>query len=236
MTGQVGHDAQVEQLFACLAEQVKLPFIQVAQAAELMEAGVIGAQQGQHTIQEVSQAALQLIDGFLLQVRLQQESQLQLESVSLSSILYDTAELLDSYAKLHGVEVQLDIAGKYGPVMAHGLGLRAALANIGYSLIDAAEKGKRHIVTLSAHRSANGISTGVYSDSGQLTSNLLKQARILQGTVHQPLVGFSSSNAAGVFVADGLLTSLGTSLRVSRFRGASGLAVTFLPSRQLSLV
>lgn len=230
------HDAQVERLFACLAEQVKLPFMQVAQAAELMDAGVIKAQQSKQVIQEVSQAALQLIDGFLLQVRLQQDSQLQLESVSVSSILYDTAELLDPYAKLHGMEVRLDIAGKYGPVMAHTVGLRAALANIGYSLIDAAEKGKMHAITLGVQKSTKGITTGVYTNSGVLTSGLLEQARSLHGNVHQPLAGFSSSNAAGIFVADGLIRNLGATLRVARLKGASGLATTFVPSRQLSLV
>lgn len=235
MARSTSHDIQVERLFACLAEQVKLPFVQVQHAAELMMAGIHTPEQSQQTIQEVSRAAIQLIDGFLLQVRLQQESQLQLESVPVSSVLYDTAELLNPYAKLHGIDIQLDVAGKYGPVMAHALGLRTALANLGYTLIDAAEKGQKQIITLSVRKSVQGISAGVYSNGGVLSSKLLEQARLLQGSVHQPLAGFSS-NAAGVFVADGLLQSLGAELRVSRLRGSSGFATTFTPSRQLSLV
>lgn len=236
MARDISHDAQVERLFACLAEQVKLPFIQVAQAAELMASGTIQAQQSQRTIQEVSQAAIQLIDGFLLQVQLQQNAQLHLETVSVSSILYDTAELLNPYAKLQGVDIQLSISGKYSPVMAHAHGLRAALANIGYSLIDGSEKGKKRIITLNAHKNTHGISAGVYTNTGVLTAGLLKQARTLYGEVHQPLSSFSSSNVAGIFVADGLLRSLGSTLQVSRRGGESGLVATFAPSRQLSLV
>ncbi len=236
MAQDSSHEQRVEHLFACLAEQVKLPFIQVSQAAELMQSGTNTVDDTSRTILEVSQAALQLIDGFLLQVQLQQTSQLQLESVSISSILYDTAELLNPYAKLHDCELQLDVGGKYGPVMAHAHGLRAALANIGYSLIDAAESGKCQVVTLGVRKSAAGITTGVYSNGPALTTNLLKQAKVLHGSVHQPLAGFSSKNAAGVFVADGLLTSLGATLRVARLQGMPGLAATFAPSRQLSLV
>src|SRR5690606_27791368 len=98
MAQEMSHEQQVERLFACLAEQVKLPFVQVSQATELMVAGTRSSEDAARTIQEISQAACQLIDGFLLQVQLQQSSQLQLESVSVSSVLYDTAELLAPYA------------------------------------------------------------------------------------------------------------------------------------------
>lgn len=236
MANNSSHEQDVERLFACLAEQVKLPFLQVAQAAELLGSSPGNDKKNQQTIQEVSAAAIQLIDGFLLQVRLQQEARLNLEPVSVSSVMYDTAELLSRYAKLNNCELRLDISGKYGPVMAHASGLKAALANIGYSLIDAAEAGKKQIVTLGVRKNSSGISAGVYTDGVDLTPGILKQARSMKGFVHQPLASFASSNAAGIFVADGLMTSLGAPLKVSRLHGTTGLAATFLPSRQLSLV
>lgn len=231
------HGYELGQLFSRLAEQVKLPFIKVLQAAEMMGDNHELTHQGQQTIQEVSQAALQLIDGYLLQVRLQEESQLRLEPVSISSILYDTAELLKPYARLYNCEIKIEVFGRYGPVMSHANGLKAALANIGYSLIDAAGSNEHNrIVTLGVRRNRKGISTGVYAEDIELSPILFRQAKEIKSTVHQPLVGFSSTNAAGVFVADGLLGSLGAPLRVARLGGKTGLAATFLPSRQLSLV
>lgn len=226
---------QIERLFASLAEQVKLPFLQVAQAAQLLD---MGDDQVAHkqTIIEASRAATQLIDGYLLHVRLQQSSQLQLEPVSVSSVLYDTSQLLDKYARMHDCEMQLDVAGKYEPVMAHAGGLKAALANIGYSFIEAAPAGQRSIIRLGVRRTKQGISTGIFTNSATLSTQLLKQARELQGSMRQPLNQFTSETAAGVFVADGLIASLGSEMQVSQMHGMTGLAAVFNPSGQLSLV
>ncbi len=228
-------EQQVERLFASLAEQVKLPFLQVARAAELLGTDV-QTDKNKQTIIETSQAATRLIDGFLLTMRLQQESQLALEPISISSVLFDTAELLDRYAKMHDCELELDVAGKYGPVMAHGAGLQAALANIGYSFIDAAESGRPKVIKLGVRRTRGGITAGVYSDASGLSSNMLKQAKLMHGKVHQPMTSFTNDTAAGVFVADSLLESLGAPMRIAHMRGMTGLAATFAPSRQLSLV
>lgn len=232
-----GHQPHSEQLFACLAEQVKIPFVQVLRAAELLSLqDENAAKEAQQTIQEVSQATIQLIDGFLLQTRLQQEAQLQLEPVSLGSAAYDVVEMLRPFARLHNCELRIDIQGKYGPVMAHRPGLTAALVNIGYGLIEAGNSTKPRLITLGVRRDKKGISAGLYTEGGELTSGMLKQARSMRSDAHQPFAGFSSTNAAGIFIADGLLAHIGAPLRVSRFRKTSGLAATFLPSRQLSLV
>lgn len=236
MADKYSHDQQIDNLFTCLAEQVKLPFLQVSQAAELISLDSLNIAKNQQTIQEVSAAAIQLIDGFLLQVRMQQESRLDLESVSVSSVMYDTADLLSSYAKLHDCEIRLEVSGRFGPVMSHALGLRSALANIGYSIIDAAEVGKRQTITLGVRKNTGGIMAGVYSDSIDISSALLKQAREMKGQAHQPISGLASGSAAGIFVADSLMTNLGATLKVSKLRGMAGLGASFLPSRQLSLV
>lgn len=233
--------AQPDDLFISLAEQVKLPFVQISHAAELLESTKDPAriEETRQTISLASQAALRLIDGYLLSVELQRENQLALEPVSLSSVLYDTAEALHEYAQAHNCRLELELGGKYGPVMAHRRAIQAALASLGYSFIEAAsneENEEAPVVKLAVRRTGAGISTGVFSSSSSLSNNLFEQAKKLRGRVHQPMANFDSGNSTGVFVADALFTSLNTSMRVARMNGLQGLAATLLPSRQLNLV
>lgn len=233
--GSVRSSSQADQLFSCLAEQVKIPLLQLYYLSGL---GDMPASESAK-VHEISQATLRLIDGFLLSVRLQQESRLDLEPVSASSLLYDTAEALESFAKLHECDIQLKVGGKYGPVMAKPEVLHAALVNIGYSFISGfgqEETGKKRVVRLAVRRNAYGIGAGVYADAPQLNNAVFQQAKRMFGVSHLPLAQLSGEAMAGVFVADRLMEGIGIPLRVSRFGKMSGLAATFQPSRQLSLI
>jgi hypothetical protein len=228
-----------ELLFTTLAEQLKLPFVTVKHAAELLRAHPSPEELERllETIALTSSSALTLIDGYLLSVRLQAEPKLPLEPVSLSSVLYDTAQSLDTYAKAHDCKLELHVTGKFGPVMARREVLQAALQSLGFSFIEAARQPDGEtIVTLAAKRVKGGMSTGIYSGINKLNSNLLKQAKILQGVARQPLGDFSAGSGAGVFVADALMNYLESPVRISRFQTLYGLAVTLTPSKQLNLV
>lgn len=234
--------APVDHLFLNLAEQVKMPFVQIAYAAELLTGAqndIAESERLRRTIALSSQNALRLIDGYLLSVSLQQASQLDLEPVSISSILYDSAQDLQAYANALGCELRLNLGGKYQPVMTHRAALRSALVALGYSFIEAAtnhEADQKPVVSLGLRRNAAGISAGVYSNNTSLTPALLQSARKLHGQVHQPLMNFDSTNASGVFIADALLGYLQTPLKVAKQGGLHGLAATLMPSGQLSLV
>jgi len=226
-------------LFASLAEQVKEPFVQIAHAAELLRLhpGKNELEQLFTTITLTSESALKLIDGYLLNVRLQQASELPLEPVSLSSILYDTAQDLDSYARAHDCELDLQIKGKYGPVMGRHDVLRTALQSLGYAFIEAISQQENHSkLTLIARRTSKGMSTGMYSDIDTLSAQLFKQAKVLKGLARQPLSNFTAGSGAGVFVADALLARLKSPMKVSRYGGQNGLSLTLQSSGQLSLV
>lgn len=229
-----------DDLFLNLAEQVKLPFVQITQAAQLMQGNLdpISSEHSRQTILLASQAALHLIDGYLLSIAMQREQQLDLEPVSLSSVLYDTAQTLGNYAKAHGCRLELQVAGKYVPVMANRAVVQAALTSLGYSFIEAAAAadGPEPVVQLVARRSAEGITTGVISNQGNMGSTVLSRARALYGKVHQPLAGFDSGNGSGIFVADALFEQLQATMKPVKIQGLQGLAATLLPSRQLHLV
>lgn len=226
-------------LFAALAEQVKLPFMAIAHAAELsrLNPGQAELERLFSTISLTNESAMKLIDGYLLSVQLQQGAELPLEPVSLGSVAYDTAQRLMSYAHAHDCELEVDIRGKYGPVMARHEVVKTAIEALGYSFIEAASRpGAKTRVILSVRKIAGGMSAGVYSDTDKLSSNLFKQAKVLKGVARQPLGDFSAGSGAGVFVADALFEWLGSPMRVARLSGMQGLASTLVSSRQLNLV
>ncbi len=232
---------QPDDLLINLIEQVKLPFVQIAYAAELME-GLADPEKIETYRQSIdlsSQAALRLIDGYLLSVALQRREQLELEPVSISSVLYDTAHMLTPYARAHNCELQLRVDGKYGPVMAHRQAVQSALVALSYSFIESAadqKAGKMPIVTLGVSRVKSGITTGVYSGQAAISKTLFARAKRMHGKTHQPIGDFDSGNGAGIFIADALFAGLQSQLRVARFKGLAGLSATLTPSRQLNLI
>lgn len=227
-------------LFSSLAEQVKLPFVQIAHAAELhkLQPSKQNLSELHKTIAVTSAAALQLIDGYLLHIRLQQQAELRLEPVSISSLLYDTAQKLDAFAKAHDCVLQLDVKGKYGPVMGRHDVLKTALESLGYAFVEAlsGQNDKKPVLKLIARRSKQGLATGIYSELDSLSAKLFRQAKFLKGIARQPLNEFTPGSGAGVFVADALLSRLDCTMKVSKYQGFNGLSVTLAPSHQLSLV
>lgn len=228
---------QSQQLLLGLAEQMKLPLLQIARRAEMAS---FGQDVDLPAIQATADAALRLIDSYVLGVRLAEAGQqsLVLEPVSVSSVLYDTAHQLTSVAKFYGVHLELSIGGKYGPVLANREALQAALTSLGMALIEAlpALDSKQLTLQLGAHRSRYGIVAGLYSDTQTLTAESLRRGGELLGKSRQPLVGVSHSSGAGVFVADAILQAMNLKLQTTRHHRLYGLGAVLQPNNQLQLV
>lgn len=230
---------QSERLFLSLAEQMKLPLLQIVRQAEL---GMLTGETADPLKQVKTNAdvALKLVDGYLLSMRLaaEEQSMIEQESISISSVLYDTAEQLHPIAKLYGVDLELSLDGKYGPVTAHREGLQSALVSLGYALIEAlpATEAPQMRLQLAAHRCRYGIVAGLYADVDRLTTEALRQGRRLHGKARQPLPALSHCGGAGVFVADAILTAIGARLKVSHHHRRSGLGAVLQPNSQLQLI
>ncbi len=238
MAQNSGANNQQALLFTALAEQVKTPLIQIRHAAELSSSQTT-TQEHQRLIDSITlaaESALGLIDSYNLSIAMQREQRFQLEPVPLSSVLYDTASRLESYAKAYGCNLELSVKGKHVPVMARKDVVEAALLSMGFSFIEASSGSKNRTITLSLSRNSQGISTGIFSGLEGLNKNLLKQARVLQGRARQPFKDLVVGSGAGIFVADALFNSIDSAMRVARLNKLHGLAVTLIPSRQLSLV
>jgi hypothetical protein len=225
-----------ELLLRAVAEELKLPLLQVARSAELYELQDGG--NGFTDIRTKADMALRLVDGYLLGLELNAaQSSFELEPVSVSAVLNDTAHELQRFAKLYGVSVTLDIATVHGPVMAHRRGLQAALMSLGSNLVAALSVSEENReLQLALHRAAGGLVAGVYGTSNQLNRQNLRHARQLYGHTRQPLNCLVAGSAAGIFVADTLLQAMSSRLLPSRHANQYGLAASLPFSRQLTLV
>lgn len=223
-------------LLRAIAEQLKVPLTTIACQAEL--AGLDGGPPADLAVLQLqSQLALTLVDSYLLGLALREEqAELALEPVSVSSLLTEVAHELSPFARRHEVQVEVSVAGRYEPVMAHRAGLKAALLSLGLSLVGAqAEQGARRL-SLATHRTPGGITAGLYGERPLLSTAEWRQALELCGRARQPLTGLTANGAAGVFVADTILQAMAARLRVGRHRNQYGLATTLQPSQQLRLV
>jgi hypothetical protein len=228
---------QSQQLLLGLAEQLKLPLLQIARRAEL---GTLNQAVDAAAIQATADSALKLIDSYVLGVRLTEQDQtaMALEPVSVASVLYDTAHELSSLAKFYGVRLELSIGGKYEPVSANREGLQSALTSLGMSLIEAlpALDSKQLVLQLGSHKSRYGIVAGLYSDTPALNTDSFRKGGRLIGKTRQPLVGVSHSSGAGIFVADAILQAMQLKLQPTRHNRLYGLGAVLQPNNQLQLV
>jgi hypothetical protein len=225
--------ASHDRLLRALAEQLKLPLLHIARAAEL---GIKTGQEMQGTIMQTADMALQLIDGYLLTTDLHSQQVLELEPVSISAILHDTAQRLAPLAEQYGCEVDVHLSGKYAPVMAHRQSLEIAFTMLGYAFIEAGVTAGERRMILGAHRSKNGLVAGIFGDQPGLSTDMYRRARALYGTARQPFTSVTPAAGAGVFIADSLLSPQSSPLHVAYHQKLAGLAATLLPSHQLRLV
>lgn len=224
------------RLIRSIAEELKIPLLRIAREAELQkgEAGNINLS----NIEASADSALKLLDSYLISAQLCNGQQgLNLEPVSVSATMYDVAQYLSRLARMQDCTLELDIHRGTGLVMAHPLGLRAALTGLGYSFIHALDPAaKKQKVIFMAQKTTEGIKAGVYSSQVSLGTNIFQAGRKLYGTARQPIADVSYANGAGFFVADSLFDAMSSKLKVVKHHKASGLAGTLLPSQQLTLL
>ncbi|HUC89593.1 MAG TPA: hypothetical protein VMR45_02225 [Patescibacteria group bacterium] len=241
MQANVTEGAAVDNLLASVAEQLKVPLTVIARHAELTQLTGRVDQSDMTNFRVQAESALQLVDSYLLGLQLMRDqAQLELEPVSVSSVLVDTAHSLGRYARQHHVEIELDIAGKYRPVMANAKGLRAALLSLGYGMVEAQaahQNPSLRKLVLATHRTPGGIIAGIYSTANyDLNAEQWRKALQLCGSAPQPFGQLGAGSSAGIFVADAIFRSMTTCLRVGRYAHQQGLAATLHPSQQLQFV
>lgn len=106
-------DNTTDRAFVALAEQLKLPLLQIAY---LSESKLDDWNDAKLTTSRISRQGLRLIDAYL-QARTQAQTSLDLASIDSGAVLYDVATELMPLAKVQGFDV-IDKQSKQ-LVMAH---------------------------------------------------------------------------------------------------------------------
>lgn len=226
------------QTLRSIAEQLKMPLMYLARQAELCRQGDT-AETTFKSMQTHADMALRLVDSYLLGLDLSgKQSKLQLEPVPIAAALYDVAHDLTPLARQRNTDIELVLAGKYGQVMAHPAGLRAALYGLGFVLSEVVHPEKiRNTLRIAAHRTRGGIVAGLYIEGSTDVQTTLRASNISRNAgMRQPFPNLTAGTGAGIFVADTIFDAMQTRLRAGRFQNQQGLAVTLQPSRQLQLV
>jgi C4-dicarboxylate-specific signal transduction histidine kinase len=223
------------QALLTLAEELKLPLVQIARLSESTRAEY--RPESVEAIELTAQSALTLVDGLLLSLRLYTTDEPQLQPIALGAVLQDTAHSLSAYAQQRDCRLQLHVGARSSLVIADPVILQAALASLGLMFIEASsQQQKPPVVTLAAHRSRWGMVTGLYSQQPGLSTDLYRRAHQLFGRATRPLSQFVAGNGAGAVIADALLHTMSSQLHISHHQKQPGLAATLLPSQQLHLV
>lgn len=226
-------------LLRSIAEQLKTPMMYIARQAELSHLAETALPQTFLNMQSNADMALRLIDSYILGLELsEKQMSLELEPVSLSSVLYDVAHDLTPLAKQRNTDIELVLAGKYGQVMANTQGLVAAFYSLGSVLSEAcAEENSRGRLRIAAHRSTRGVVAGMYLDGIPSLQTTIHGARKLRHSfTRQPFAKLTAGTGAGIFIADTILSCMDVRLRAGKFHGKHGMAATLQPSRQLQLI
>lgn len=219
------------RLLIALAEQLKLPLAQIAMQAE--------ASQNSEDLRQIistAEISIQLIDGLILGINNKAQTFLHLQPVSLSSVLQASREDLIEHARNYNCKIELDINGRFGPVMGDFRALQSAFTALGHSMIESQSQAARKLVILSAYGNRDSVKAGVFSEGTSLNFDMFRRSKVLAGSARQPLTGKSSSPAAGLFIADSLFTIFASQLKLARHHKLSGLVTTLQPSKQLKLV
>lgn len=228
-------------LLRSIAEQLKMPLIYIARQAELNRVEGAVSADVLADMQAYADTALRLVDSYVLGLEAtnNQRLQLELEPMPLSATLYDIAHDLTPLAKQRNTRIELSLAGKYGPVMANQRGFKAALYSLGTVLSEATEHADDSpaILRIAAHRTPHGIVAGIYIDGLRPINTSMEYAQKLHDKkARRSFTGLRAATGAGVFIADSIFSAMETKLRVSQYRGSTGLAVTLQPSIQLQLI
>ncbi len=237
------------QLLRAVAEQLKVPLTTIARETELAgrtggvafpDTDTVTSLATQHTLASIavqSDIALRLVDGYLLGLNIAEGQQaLDFEPVSLAALMTDTAQELHALARQHEVQLEVQLSGKFAPVMAHAQGVRMALLSLGYGLVEASGACGNTRLSLAVHRTSRGVTAGLYGAFEALGAAEWRRAITQIGLSQRPMPGLAATTGAGLFVAETLFAAMSTGLRVGRFRKQSGLAATFQASQQLRLV
>ncbi len=235
--------ARQRALLVALSDDLALPFLQVKNSIEIAASESFASEvMNEHasTISLTAEAGLQLVEAYRLLLRSEELLNTPFEPVAIGATLEEVAHRLQGYAKKYATRIEVDVQGRFAPVLANQESLAMAIEVLSSSLIraqSAQEHKELHRIVLGAHRSTDGLlAAGVFSNVHGLSDKSLRAARSLVGQARQPLPAIPPGAASGILVADMLCATLWQPLRTAAHRSLGGLATNLPISKQLQFI
>jgi len=226
-----------DNLLKMIIEQLKLPLLHIARQTALARYGTLT---NYGDINSIAEMSIRMIDSYLLTKGQNSQLGLQLEPVSISSVLHEAANNLYNLAKMYNCSIELELSGRFAPVMSQKSKLEAAFTMLGYSYIEAnlsnSLKDVSGRIILSGYRSSRGTVAGIFSPQLEISNDSFRRSINSVNKTRQSMPEMTQSTGAGIFIANSILNGLATKLKVAHYKHTSGLAATLTPSQQLQFV
>lgn len=224
-------------VFYNIAEDLRVPFYRILNELSLEESK--GNLKNQRNARTIADAALKLLDGYILTTKLKHnQQQFNIEPVSAHAVLYESSQQLGKLARLHNFDILLNLQKSVGQIIANHQALGLAITSLAYSFLYDYDPANRHKNTLlfNLHSSTKDtVEIGVYSSDSNISSGSLRRLRQLKGRARQPLSELSFGSNSGLIIADELFCDMNSKLVASRYNKLKGVKAMLMPSKQLSL-
>ena len=224
------------RLVRAMADELRLPLLRIAAMAETDYEQPKSYSQ----IHATAKSALKLIDNYVLSTQVfTGQMSLDLEPTPLGAVLYDSADTVRDFARMHGVDIDIESTKRAGLVMGHKEVLHAALTSLAYSFINSTPgvvKKKRPKIVFGSTLKDRQVLSSVLVSGQSFSSSSLDNAKKLLGRAVQPMPKIMHTSAAGIFVADALLQCVGLKTEAYNNRGLSGFGTMMVPSSQTKLL
>lgn len=164
----------------------------------------------------------------------QKQEQIELEPVNISEIRDQILHKI--YNDNSYKNIMFESKSKFNkPVLANRLSIAKSLESMVYSVVDENSEIKK-IINIEISRRSDRVNLGVYSDNFYIDAGLLRQFRSNLNKSTRPVSNFSPFLSTNLFIADTLLSAMGTSLNTSINNKKRGLSVNLSLSHQLELI
>lgn len=162
------------------------------------------------------------------------QEQLDLEPVNISEVRDQILHKI--YSDNSYKNIMFESKSKFNkPVLANRLSITKSLESMVYSVVDANTEIKK-LINIEISRRSDRVNLGVYSDNFYIDAGLLRQFRSNLNKTTRPVSNFSPFLSTNLFIADTLLSAMGTSLNTSINNKKRGLSVNLSLSHQLELI
>lgn len=212
-----------------LALQLQQTLLQISQYAQIDVQNTV-------SIDVLARRALDMVDCYLASSIQSNQLALELETISLGSVMQDVLHHLTPTARQYGCQLQLKTSGSKQLVSADKKLSKAVFVALGHSFIEqAGMAGNNGEVIFALRGNSQEQTAGVFTANTQVSARSLRQLRKLSGNAQKQCSAMAGTGT-GIVLADRLLARMDKQLFTTRFQKASGMAVSFAKSQQLQLV